>query len=118
MIDTDEISILNKQLINTIGEIILQRLKEQKPIEKIKEDKNKNKNKIVDKKKCIKNIYSINREKKSINRFFNNLICLGLISQQPPIKVVPFSRVLNTKFLYLSPIYSLFLVPSNSIGSS
>lgn len=67
MIDTDEISILNKQLINTIGEIILQRLKEQKPIEKIKEDKNKNK--IVDKKKCIKNIYSINREKKSINRF-------------------------------------------------
>ena len=69
MIDTDEISILNKQLINTIGEIILQRLKEQKPIEKIKEDKIPIKKLIVDKKKCIKNIYSINRERKSINRF-------------------------------------------------
>ena len=67
MIDTDEISILNKELINHIGEIILQKLKN--PINiypKIEAKKTEIK---IPEKKNIVNIYSIHRNKDSVNRF-------------------------------------------------
>jgi hypothetical protein len=67
MIDTDEISILNKELINHIGEIILNKLKKPKTIYQKVEDK---KSEIqIPEKKNIVNIYSIHRSKDSKNRF-------------------------------------------------
>ena len=68
MIDTDEISILNKHLINHIGEIILHKLKKPKTIHQKLEDKRKQEIKIPEKKN-IQNIYSIHRSKDSKNRF-------------------------------------------------
>ena len=68
MIDTDEISILNKELINHIGEIILQKLKNPQTIHQDLEDKVETDIKIP-KKKNIVNIYSIHRSKDSLNRF-------------------------------------------------
>ena len=68
MIDTDEISILNKELINHIGEIILKRLKKPQTIHRDSEDKMVPEIKIPEKKNTI-NIYSIHREKDSLNRF-------------------------------------------------
>lgn len=68
MIDTDEISILNKHLINHIGEIILHKLKKPKTIHQKHEDKRKPDIKIPEKKN-IQNIYSIHRSKESKNRF-------------------------------------------------
>lgn len=67
MIDTDEISILNKELINYIGEIILHKLKTPQNIHQKLEDK-KPEIKIPEKKN-IQNIYSIHRNKDSKNRF-------------------------------------------------
>ena len=68
MIDTDEISILNKELINHIGEIILNKLKKPQTIHQDLEDKVEPEIKIPEKKNTI-NIYSIHREKDSLNRF-------------------------------------------------
>jgi hypothetical protein len=68
MIDTDEISILNKELINHIGEIILHKLKKPKTIYQKFEDKIGTEIKIPEKKNIL-NIYSIQRNKDSINRF-------------------------------------------------
>ncbi len=67
MINTDEISILNKELINHIGEIILNKLKNPQIIQKV-EDKIEPDIKIPEKKN-IQNIYSIHRSKDSKNRF-------------------------------------------------
>jgi len=67
-IDTDELSVLNKHLINTIGEIILQNISEPKTIHQKPED-NSDKILKIPEKKSIKNIYSIQREKESKNRF-------------------------------------------------
>ena len=67
MIDTDEISILNKELINHIGEIILKKLKTPQTIHRDLEDKKPDIKKPE--KKNIVNIYSIHREKDSVNRF-------------------------------------------------
>jgi len=72
MIDTDEISILNKELINHIGEIILQKLKN--PINIYQKVENKTYSEIkIPEKKNIVNIYSIQRNKDSINRFNFNI---------------------------------------------
>ena len=68
MIDTDEISILNKELINHIGEIILKRLKKPQSIYQESEDKIEPNIKKPEKKNIL-NIYSIHREKDSLNRF-------------------------------------------------
>ena len=68
MIDTDEISILNKELINHIGEIILNKLKTPQTIHLGSEDKMKSDIKIPVKKNIV-NIYSIHRSKDSLNRF-------------------------------------------------
>lgn len=68
MIDTDEISILNKELINHIGEIILKKLKTPQTIHQVSEDKIEPNIKIPEKKNIV-NIYSIHREKDSLNRF-------------------------------------------------
>jgi hypothetical protein len=68
MIDTDEISILNKELINHIGEIILNKLKKPQTIHQDSEDKIEPNIKIPEKKNIV-NIYSIHRSKDSINRF-------------------------------------------------
>lgn len=67
MIDTDEISILNKELINHIGEIILQKLKN--PINIYQKVENKIPEIKIPEKKNIVNIYSIHRSKDSFNRF-------------------------------------------------
>lgn len=67
MIDTDEISILNKELINHIGEIILNKLKKPQTIHQKLEDKIPE-IKIPEKKNIV-NIYSIHRSKDSFNRF-------------------------------------------------
>lgn len=67
MIDTDEISILNKELINHIGEIILQKLNQPQTIHQKLENK-KPEIKIPEKKNIV-NIYSIHRNKDSLNRF-------------------------------------------------
>jgi hypothetical protein len=67
MIDTDEISILNKELINHIGEIILHKLKTPQTIHQKVENK-KPEIKIPEKKNIV-NIYSIHRNKDSKNRF-------------------------------------------------
>ena len=72
MIDTDEISILNKELINHIGEIILNKLKKPQTIHQDSEDKVVPEIKIPEKKNTI-NIYSIHREKDSLNRFDFNI---------------------------------------------
>lgn len=72
MIDTDEISILNKELINHIGEIILKKLKTPQTIHQKLEDKIKPEIKIPEKKNIV-NIYSIHREKDSVNRFNFNI---------------------------------------------
>lgn len=68
MIDTDEISILNKELINHIGEIILHKLKTPQTIHQKTEDKTYSEIKIPEKKNIV-NIYSIHRSKDSKNRF-------------------------------------------------
>jgi hypothetical protein len=68
MIDTDEISILNKELINHIGEIILNKLKKPQTIHQNSEDKVVPEIKIPEKKNIV-NIYSIHRSKGSVNRF-------------------------------------------------
>lgn len=68
MIDTDEISILNKELINHIGEIILHKLKTPQTIHQKVEDKIELEIKIPEKKNIV-NIYSIHRNKDSKNRF-------------------------------------------------
>jgi hypothetical protein len=68
MIDTDEISVLNKELINHIGEIILHKLKNPQTIHRDSEDKIVSEIKIPEKKNIV-NIYSIHREKNSVNRF-------------------------------------------------
>ena len=68
MIDTDEISVLNKELINHIGEIILKRLKKPQTIHQESEDKIETDIKIPEKKNIV-NIYSIHRSKDSLNRF-------------------------------------------------
>lgn len=68
MINTDEISILNKHLINHIGEIILNKLKKPPTIHQKVENKTYSEIKIPEKKN-IRNIYSIHRSKDSINRF-------------------------------------------------
>ena len=68
MIDTDEISILNKELINHIGEIILNKLKKPQTIHRDSEDKMVSEIKIPEQKNIV-NIYSIHREKDSLNRF-------------------------------------------------
>ena len=68
MIDTDEISILNKELINHIGEIILQKLKTPQTIYQKLENKIGTDIKIPEKKNIV-NIYSIHRSKDSVNRF-------------------------------------------------
>lgn len=68
MIDTDEISILNKELINHIGEIILHNLKKPQTIHQKAEDKIELEIKIPEKKNIV-NIYSIHRNKDSKNRF-------------------------------------------------
>ena len=70
-IDTDELSSLNKHLINTIGSLILKNLKTVEPIHKVNDVASKPVKefiKIASIKK-IKNIYSIQREKESKNRF-------------------------------------------------
>ena len=67
MIDTDEISVLNKELINHIGEIILQKLKN--PINIYQKVENKKTEIKIPEKKNIVNIYSIHRSKDSKNRF-------------------------------------------------
>jgi len=72
MIDTDEISILNKELINHIGEIILNKLKKPQTIHQKLEDKIpeiKIPEIKIPEKKNIVNIYSIHRSKDSFNRF-------------------------------------------------
>ena len=71
MIDTDEISILNKELINHIGEIILNKLKKPQTIHQKLEDKIPE-IKIPEKKNIV-NIYSIHRSKDSFNRFNFNI---------------------------------------------
>lgn len=71
MIDTDEISILNKELINHIGEIILNKLKKPQTIHQKLEDKIPG-IKIPEKKNIV-NIYSIHRSKDSFNRFNFNI---------------------------------------------
>ena len=70
IIDTDEISVLNKELINYIGEIILKNLKKSQTIHQKLEDKKETDTilKIPEKKNTI-NIYSIHRSKGSLNRF-------------------------------------------------
>ena len=68
MIDTDEISILNKELINHIGEIILHKLKTPQNIYQKVENKIGTDIKIPEKKNIV-NIYSIHRSKDSVNRF-------------------------------------------------
>lgn len=72
MIDTDEISILNKELINHIGEIILHKLKKPQNIHQDSEDKMISDIKIPEKKNIV-NIYSIQRNKDSKNRFNFNI---------------------------------------------
>ena len=67
MIDTDEISVLNKELINHIGEIILHKLN--KPITIHQNSEDKRPDIKIPEKKNIVNIYSIHREKDSVNRF-------------------------------------------------
>ena len=67
MIDTDEISILNKELINHVGEIILHKLNQPQTIHQKLENK-KPEIKIPEKKNIV-NIYSIHRSKDSLNRF-------------------------------------------------
>lgn len=71
MIDTDEISILNKELINHIGEIILHKLKtpQSQTIHQKVEDKKSGSLLKIPEKKNIQNIYSIHRNKDSKNRF-------------------------------------------------
>ena len=69
MTDTDEISILNKEVINYIGEIILQKIKTPSNIHQESEDKKIEESIQIPEKKSIVNIYSIHREKKSLNRF-------------------------------------------------
>ena len=66
MIDTDEISILNKELINHIGEIILQKLNQPQTIHQKVENKMGTEIKIPEKKNIV-NIYSIHRSKESKN---------------------------------------------------
>lgn len=68
MIDTDEISILNKELINHIGEIILHKLNKPQTIHQKHDDKMVSDIKIPEKKNIV-NIYSIHRSKDSKNRF-------------------------------------------------
>jgi len=72
MIDTDEISILNKELINHIGEIILHKLKKPQTIHQKVENKTYSEIKIPEKKNIV-NIYSIQRNKDSKNRFNFNI---------------------------------------------
>lgn len=72
MIDTDEISILNKELINHIGEIILHNLKKPQTIYQKVEDKIERDIKTPEKKNIV-NIYSIQRNKDSKNRFNFNV---------------------------------------------
>jgi hypothetical protein len=75
-IDTDELSSLNKHLINTVGSLILKNLKTIEPIHQklAKEVINETTSKPVKELKPvsikkIKNIYSIRRETESKNRF-------------------------------------------------
>ena len=72
MIDTDEISILNKELINHIGEIILHKLKKPQNINQKIKNKTYSEIKIPEKKNIV-NIYSIQRNKDSKNRFNFNI---------------------------------------------
>ena len=70
MIDTDEISILNKEVINHIGGIILNKLKTPQTIHLGSEDKKDTETLLkIPEKKNIVNIYSIHRTKDSLNRF-------------------------------------------------
>jgi len=68
-IDTDELSILNKHLINTIGSLILQKLKTPGKTIQQKHFDNGDKEFIKPTSKKIKNIYSIQRQPESKNRF-------------------------------------------------
>lgn len=68
MVDTDEISILNRHLINTIGDIILKRMKTPQSIQSTSKDKKEEEFKKPETKKVLK-IYSIHRIKDSLNRF-------------------------------------------------
>ena len=69
-IDTDELSSLNKHLINTIGSLILKNLKTIEPIHQVNDVASKPVKEFKPPPtKKIKNIYSIQREKESKNRF-------------------------------------------------
>jgi len=86
MTDTDEISILNKEVINYIGGIILQKIKTPSNIHQESEDKKTEESIQIPEKKSIVNIYSIHREKNSLNRFNFN-IQLKEINNFRPISI-------------------------------
>lgn len=67
-IDTDELSILNREIINQIGSLFLEKLKQPEIINP-KNISNEKSEFIKPITKKIKNIYSIQRDKKSKNRF-------------------------------------------------
>jgi len=73
-INTDELSVLNAELINTIGEIIIQKLKTPQIEKTIQNKENLNDNNFQKPNtKKYKEIYSIQRNKDSINRFNFNI---------------------------------------------
>jgi hypothetical protein len=73
-INTDELSVLNAELINIIGEIIIQKLKTPQIEKTIQNKENLNDNNFQKPNtKKYKEIYSIQRNKDSINRFNFNI---------------------------------------------
>mgnify|MGYP001202838277 CR=1 FL=1 len=96
MVDTDEISILNKEVINHIGEIILNKLKTPQTIHLGSEDKKDTETLLkIPEKKNIVNIYSIHRTKDSLNRFnFKIKLKNSYENKNPPKTFQPMSITL------------------------
>jgi len=72
-INTDELTILNAELINVVGEIIIQKLKNPQIKNFIQKKENLNNNLVEPISKKYKEIYSIQRNKDSVNRFNFNI---------------------------------------------
>jgi len=112
-IDTDELSSLNKHLINTIGSLILKNLKTIEPIHQVNDVASKPVKEFIKTAsiKKIKNIYSIQREKESKNRFNFKI---GLSESLPELPELPEL----TEIRYFVPKTITLLKEQNSLFSN
>tara|TARA_E500000178_G_scaffold345828_1_gene396417 strand:- start:424 stop:1299 length:876 start_codon:yes stop_codon:yes gene_type:complete len=98
-INTDELTILNAELINTIGELMINKLKNPEIKKTIQEKEKINDNDLVKPiSKKYKEIYSIQRKRDSLNRFNFNIDCdkFSMKSFQP--KTITLLKEQNSLF--------------------